>query len=85
MNCLDRILVGVAELMYDLDDKDRVMVIDRFEPDEMLNLDFFREDNSQVPEAVLEKYSIGSWLNDILNVAGNGLDFPSPLRSSSII
>jgi hypothetical protein len=74
---------GVKE--YDFYDKDRVMVIDRFKPDEMLNLDFFREDNSQIPEAVLEKYSIGSWLNDLLNLDGDGVESPSPLKSVGII
>lgn len=74
---------GVKE--YDFYHKDRVMVIDRFKPDEMLNLDFFREDNSQIPEAVLEKYSIGSWLNDILNRDADGVDVLSPLKRISII
>jgi hypothetical protein len=74
---------GVKE--YDFYHKDRMMVIERFKPDEMLNLDFFREDNSQIPEAVLEKYSIGSWLNDLLNQDDDGVDVRSPLKSISII
>jgi hypothetical protein len=51
---------------YDFYDKDRVMVLDRSNPAESLNLEFFREDDRQVSESVIDGYSIGSWLKDIL-------------------
>jgi hypothetical protein len=43
---------------YDFYDKDRVMVLDRSNPAESLNLEFFREDDRQVSEAVIDSYSI---------------------------
>ena len=43
---------------YDFYDEGRVMTIDRANPAAALNLEFFREDDSQVPEAVIDGYSI---------------------------
>jgi hypothetical protein len=52
---------------YDFYDRGRVMVIDRSNPAAALNLEFFREDDRKVSELVIDSYSIGSWLKDILN------------------
>jgi hypothetical protein len=41
--------------------------LDRSNPVAALNLDFFREDDRQVSDAVVDSYSIGSWLQDILS------------------
>jgi hypothetical protein len=51
---------------YDFYDEGRVMVIDRSNPTESLNLDFFREDDRKMSEAVIDSYSISSWLKEIL-------------------
>jgi hypothetical protein len=51
---------------YDFYDQGRVMVIDRSNPAVALNLEFFQEDNCQVSEAVIDSYSIRSWLMNVL-------------------
>jgi hypothetical protein len=51
---------------YDFYDESRVMVIDRAKPDVNLNLDFFVEGRSNIPESTIHNYSIGSWLKDVL-------------------
>jgi hypothetical protein len=51
---------------YDFYDRGRVMTIDRSNPAAALNLEFFREEDSKVSDAVIDSYSIGSWLKEIL-------------------
>jgi hypothetical protein len=51
---------------YDFYDPNRVMAIDRFKPEDNLNLDFFQRDDLKIPEQIVVNYSIGSWLKEIL-------------------
>jgi hypothetical protein len=51
---------------YDFYDPGNIAVIDRSNPTEALNLDFFLDKPLQVQGKVLESYSIGGWLTDIL-------------------
>ena len=60
------LLVSPVFFGFDFYDRGRVMVIDQSNPAAALNLEFFREDDRKVPESVIDSYSIGSWLKDIL-------------------
>jgi hypothetical protein len=59
---------------YDFYNEGRVMVIDRSNPAESLNLEFFREDNLNMSDAAIDSYSIGSWLEDILRYSYDPID-----------
>jgi hypothetical protein len=51
---------------YDFYNPENITVIDRSNPTEVLDLNFFLNDPFAVPEEILESYSIGGWLTDIL-------------------
>lgn len=51
---------------YDFYYEENVMIIDRKNPTQNLDLSFFKNDNKVVPEEIIMNYSILNWLMDLL-------------------
>jgi hypothetical protein len=53
---------------YDFYDPSCVQIIDRDNPLENLDVNFFTEASNQIPERAIQSYEIGYWLHDLLQI-----------------